>query len=157
LPSNPAVTCWLWGQYATVLGNTDGLPAINPPPIPTPAVAFTFAYDSIGVGLGFDCVTFKATNTGAETWESYSLTVTDTNLNVSGVNTSNNFYQYDQWCTLVDFTSFMWSGQTEPVNVTIVFPANPAGTYYNATLTLCTDRNLTGTCLTRTMSSMFPP
>jgi len=29
-------TCWLWGQYATVTGNTAGLPEYTPPPTPTP-------------------------------------------------------------------------------------------------------------------------
>lgn len=29
-------TCWLWGQYATVTGNIDGLPEYTPPPTPTP-------------------------------------------------------------------------------------------------------------------------
>jgi len=35
LPSNLAVTCWLWGQYATVTGDTSTLPVITPPPTPT--------------------------------------------------------------------------------------------------------------------------
>jgi hypothetical protein len=29
-------TCWLWGQYATVSGNTAGLPEYAAPPTPTP-------------------------------------------------------------------------------------------------------------------------
>lgn len=29
-------TCWLWGQYATAVGNTGALPVIQPPPTPTP-------------------------------------------------------------------------------------------------------------------------
>ena len=37
LPSNPEVTCWLWGQYAKVVGNTDKVTAYNPPPTPTMA------------------------------------------------------------------------------------------------------------------------
>jgi hypothetical protein len=28
--------CWLWGQYATVTGNTGNLPEIKPPPTPMP-------------------------------------------------------------------------------------------------------------------------
>jgi hypothetical protein len=31
-------TCWLWGQYATVEGDTSGLPEMTPPPTPTPAL-----------------------------------------------------------------------------------------------------------------------
>ncbi len=38
LPSSPSVTCWLWGQYATVVGNTVGLPVYTPPPTPTPTI-----------------------------------------------------------------------------------------------------------------------
>ncbi len=33
---NGSGTCWLWGQYATVTGNTLGLPEYAPPPTPTP-------------------------------------------------------------------------------------------------------------------------
>ena len=29
-------TCWLWGMYAVVSGNTSGLPEVPPPPMPTP-------------------------------------------------------------------------------------------------------------------------
>jgi uncharacterized protein YgiM (DUF1202 family) len=31
-----SATCWLWGQYATVEGNTANLPEMAPPPSPTP-------------------------------------------------------------------------------------------------------------------------
>jgi hypothetical protein len=31
-----SVTCWLWGQYASVEGNTANLPEMVPPPSPTP-------------------------------------------------------------------------------------------------------------------------
>lgn len=34
-PDKPGV-CWLWGQYATVVGETAGLPLYTPPPTPTP-------------------------------------------------------------------------------------------------------------------------
>ena len=36
-------TCWLWGQYATVTGNSAGLPEYTPPPTPTitPTPTFT--------------------------------------------------------------------------------------------------------------------
>jgi len=30
--------CWLWGQYATITGNTDNLPEMVPPPAPPTAV-----------------------------------------------------------------------------------------------------------------------
>jgi uncharacterized protein YraI len=33
--------CWLWGNYATVSGNTSNLPEYPPPPTPTPSVTPT--------------------------------------------------------------------------------------------------------------------
>jgi uncharacterized protein YgiM (DUF1202 family) len=35
-PDNPSQFCWLWGEYAQVVGNTAVLPAFTPPPSPTP-------------------------------------------------------------------------------------------------------------------------
>lgn len=32
-----SVTCWLWGEYATVDGDTANLPEMIPPPTPTPS------------------------------------------------------------------------------------------------------------------------
>ena len=34
-------TCWLWGQYATISGDTGGLPEMIPPPTPTPNATAT--------------------------------------------------------------------------------------------------------------------
>jgi hypothetical protein len=36
-------TCWLWGEYATVSGNTANLPEITVPPTPTPSPTPTLA------------------------------------------------------------------------------------------------------------------
>lgn len=33
-PGGNGATCWLWGQYATVIGDTSQLPQGNPPPLP---------------------------------------------------------------------------------------------------------------------------
>ena len=37
-PDNPTKTCWLWGQYASVAGNTASLAEISIPPTPTPVI-----------------------------------------------------------------------------------------------------------------------
>jgi len=39
---NGGGTCWLWGQYATVTGDTSGLQNVAIPPTPTPMVTPTF-------------------------------------------------------------------------------------------------------------------
>ena len=38
---NGAGTCWLWGQYATVTGDTSTLPTVAIPPTPTPTITPT--------------------------------------------------------------------------------------------------------------------
>jgi uncharacterized protein YgiM (DUF1202 family) len=35
------ITCWLWGEYATVVGDTNNLPEMVPPPTPTPSPTAT--------------------------------------------------------------------------------------------------------------------
>lgn len=37
-PDNPSKTCWLWGQYASVSGNTVSLAEVSIPATPTPAI-----------------------------------------------------------------------------------------------------------------------
>ena len=37
-PDNPSKTCWLWGQYASVAGNTASLAEVSVPPTPTPVI-----------------------------------------------------------------------------------------------------------------------
>ena len=37
-PNNPSKTCWLWGQYASVAGNTASLAEVSVPPTPTPVI-----------------------------------------------------------------------------------------------------------------------
>jgi hypothetical protein len=35
-PDNPSGFCWLWGEYAVVVGSFGSLPILTPPPSPTP-------------------------------------------------------------------------------------------------------------------------
>ncbi len=38
-PDVPGQTCWLWGQFATVIGDIGALPVLTPPPPPPPTAA----------------------------------------------------------------------------------------------------------------------
>jgi hypothetical protein len=55
-PESPGEFCWVWGEYATVSGNTAALPVYTPPPSPTatitlePAAATKAASGSGGSG-----------------------------------------------------------------------------------------------------------
>ena len=41
LPSDPQVTCWLWGQYATIIGDASKVAVVVAPPTPVPTLQST--------------------------------------------------------------------------------------------------------------------
>lgn len=155
LPSNPAITCWLWGYYAMVVGDTVGLPALDPPPTPTPASAFTFSYHFWGIGPGFQCLLFDVTNTGSTTWESYSISIHDTTHGDTGSGSGNEFINYDNWCgptlTLLDLTS----GETGTASGIMHMIHSPSGDHFEATLTLCSQNSLNGNCMVKSITFIF--
>ena len=81
--------CWLWGQYATPVGDTNLLPIFTPPPTPTPNPSFTVSFEGSDCGAGSCWLWFKINNIGSIAWESvlvyaenvdtsdYSVYVTD--------------------------------------------------------------------------------
>jgi hypothetical protein len=155
LPSNPAITCWLWGYYATVVGNTSGLTVYTPPPTPTPVPAFTFSYHFWGVGPGYQCLLFEVTNTGQSSWESYTLAVHDITHGDTGLKSSDDFTGYDTWCgpteTLLDLTP----GESGTASVKTYMVHDASGDHFDATLTLCSGNGQTGSCLTKSINFIF--
>jgi len=156
LPSDPDITCWLWGNYASVVGDTSSLPVYTPPPTPTPSAGFSFAYNWFGVGPGFQCIMFDVTNTGSLTWQSFSLTLE--NLSDGGAWTSFNdqFLTYDGWCMVTNNLQDLEPGEAGTASVLTFMPGSFAGDHYRAELKLCTADGLSGTCLTKTIDTNFP-
>ena len=62
-PNRPGEFCWLWGEYATALGDTTVLPVYTPRPRPTAALAFTLQFYDL-VTCGGTLAVFKVHNTG---------------------------------------------------------------------------------------------
>ena len=62
--------CWLWGQYATPVGDTSLIPIFTPPPTPTPNPDFTVSYEGSDCGAGSCWLWFKINNIGSIAWES---------------------------------------------------------------------------------------
>ena len=154
LPSNPSVTCWLWGEYATVVGNTSGLTIYTPPPTPTPAANFTVAYLGPFNCMGSFGFRFQITNNGSLTWESYQVVVTDANTSITTTYAKDDFTDVGTFCvitnTLVDLT---------PGEVGVsgnwgvgLFSYNPAGHNMSATFKLCTENGIAGTCLEKSIT-----
>ncbi|MFN8381119.1 MAG: hypothetical protein U0V02_04225 [Anaerolineales bacterium] len=97
---NGAGTCWLWGQYATVTGDTSALPTVAIPPTPTPTItptpkvtvtptsttALAPAAPSNASAVLLTCVTnnFVQTFTATFTWTDNSSNETGFNIYVNG-------------------------------------------------------------------------
>jgi len=152
MPSNPARTCWLWGRYASLSGNWEALPIIEPPPTPTPAPSFSLSYDSWGVGPGYQCFMFDVKNTGSVAWESYTITLENSAHGTMVTGTSDEFTGYDSWCGSTGSRSDLAPGETGTASVQTSLAYNPAGEIFDVTLKLCSDDGLGGTCKSKTTS-----
>lgn len=151
-PSNPANSCWLWGNYATVTGDWSALPVIPAPPTPTPAPSFAFSYDFWGVGPGYQCFKFDVRNTGSVIWESYTITLHNTAHGTTATGSGNEFISYDNWCVSTGSESDLMPGETGMASVITILAYNPAGEAFDATLKLCSENGLGGTCVSQTVN-----
>lgn len=144
---NRSGTCWLWGEYATVTGDTSALPVLVPPPTPTLAPGFTaeFALLEACPGTGF-WVDLELENSGGTTYRSIAMTVR--NLNNGEVTTfySDDFTdRYD--CDTTETFDTLPAGDERLVS-SPYFNNNPKGSEMRATVTLCSNTGQSGTCST---------
>jgi YD repeat-containing protein len=149
LPSNVAITCWLWGYYATVTGDTTGLIVYSPPPTPTPSAGFTLTFlNSITCGgvVGFK---YRLVNIGSVTWESYRVVTYDATTGTTTTFTWDSFMNVINCVDpVIEVNSLEAGGVGETGNWGMgVLTYNPAGHNITATFTLCSLDGLTGQCL----------
>jgi hypothetical protein len=151
-PGTPSLTCWLWGQYATLSGSAAGVPVIDTPPTPTPTPDFSFSYRFWGVGPGYQCIYFDVTDTGGTTWQSYTLNLLNVTQAVSGSRITNTFIRYDDWCLPVETLQDLTPGESGTASVVMHMPAAFTGNTFNASLTLCSGDDQTGFCVTKALT-----
>jgi hypothetical protein len=152
-PGNPAKTCWLWSQYATISGNGQALPVIDPPPTPTPAVTFSAAYVEMITCMGEYGFTFKISNPGSLTWESIKAVVTDTVTTTSKTHTRDSFKRFSG-CTVASEDLNLEPGETGYATTVVPgqFGYNPSGHAMTAVITVCSKDALAGKCQSKTLS-----
>ncbi len=154
LPSNPAVTCWLWGFYATVVGETASLTVYTPPPTPTPAAGVSIAFTH-----AFECedayyFRFQLDNTGSETWESFYIVITDTTTSVTTEDWDNVFRNFTTCAATTDNSDNLEPGDRVFAGNfnTGGFNYNPTGHNLTATITLFSEEGSTGRSMTKSIS-----
>jgi len=145
-PNNPSLYCWMWGFYATG-ANLQNVPVMTPPPTPTPGPVPDFSAEYVDTGKCIGWYSrFNLTNTGAFTFKSSSVQVTDTVSNDTQVKTLNGFQGVDS-CIATPITSELKSG--EAFIVTAPVPSVTPGSHkYSASIILCTELDQSGQCVT---------
>lgn len=144
-PDVPNGFCWLWGEYATLAGNTLVLPIFTPPPTPTPVPAFVAEYYGLESCSGW-WVEVKLENTGGLTFRSILMSVADPVTNTTVSISENNFTNVNG-CNASDSRTTMAPGEKLIVS-SPVFGYDPTGHKLRATVTLCSDVGVKGMCVT---------
>lgn len=148
-PDAPGGYCWLWGEYASLVGNTETLPVFTPPPTPTPVPAFEVEYDNLESCSGKWWVEFKLKNTGGITFRSISLQVADADTNALVAISDDDFINYNG-CTASESRKALGAGETLILSAPS-FVYDPSGHKLRASMTLCSDDGVKGICLTKAL------
>lgn len=145
-PDESLVECWLWGRYATPVGETTALPVFTPPPTPTPSLNFSVSFEGSDCGAGSCWMWFKITNTGGLPLESVRTYVKNTVTKDDATQKANVFKTgvagSDVSQAAVGAAVFTHSGQLP----------NPGGDKLKAELTVCSKDGLGGVCMTKNLT-----
>ncbi|MBM3151623.1 MAG: SH3 domain-containing protein [Chloroflexi bacterium] len=159
-PDNPTGFCWVWGQYATVTGNSGALPVFTPMPTPTftltptPPIDYTVTYLSMISCAGTYAFRFNVKNIGTLLWDSIRIVATDNTTSTTTTHTLDSFRSYSDGCPLEMDQNDLAPGESGFVANASPghFGYNPAGHSITAVFTLCSQNGLLGTCLSKTIN-----
>jgi len=136
--------CWLWGEYATIVGNFSVLPIFTPPPTPTPVPAFEPSFKKLETCSGSWWVDLELKNTGTVTFKSVSITLRDITTGAVVGLVTDGFTDRDG-CVNSTVKDNLNPGGAHIVSLT-PFVYDPTGHELRATITLCTDKGNKGSC-----------
>lgn len=154
-PDAPSGACWLWGRYATPLGDTASLPVFTPPPTPTytptwtptaPALDYQVTYDGkANCGGGDYMLNYRITNIGSVTLESWRTSGTDhTGGTLPGFRTGNTFQEIGGFCLVTSSQQALNPGESHFVMAP--FQGDPAGHDLTIKVQICSQNGLVGNC-----------
>lgn len=138
--------CWVWGEYASLVGDPSVLPVYTPPPTPTPIPAFEASYDGLETCVGW-WVDIRLSNTGAVSFKSVSITLRDTTNDVP-LSMSTDGFTNNDGCLGSTTKDNLHPGGTHTVSMP-AFNYDPTGHKVRATVTVCSEKSLKGVCLSQ--------
>jgi hypothetical protein len=141
--------CWVWGEYATVSGNTLPLLYLSPPP--PPSSSFAASFEKLQT-CGPYWVDFNLTNKSGALFKSISIILTDAETKpVTVVSLQTNGFTKNEGCGTPTKSETLIAGGTLTASSAPI-GYNPSGHKLNAKITLCTLVNQTGTCVTQELN-----
>ena len=149
-PDSGPEFCWLWGEYATLIGNTGALPIYTPPPTPTPAPDFDAIYVGRDTCTGGWWMEFELKNIGGIPFNSIALTVRDTDTDLVLSLYADGFTDKGGCSNSVKRDNLN-PGDTRIVS-SPTFSYDPAGHEIRATVTVCSGLGQTGICISKVIS-----
>jgi hypothetical protein len=151
IPGREGQYCWVWGNNVNVEGDTSGVQVVTPPPIPitptfteSPDVRFDPSFDNVHECGGDPHAIFELDNIGDVDFESMRLEIVDIDEDDEIFDSSSDapFMGSGSECppggdTFADGKTFWVGGNIEDGD----------DGEFEATITLCTDDDLDGTCV----------
>jgi hypothetical protein len=157
--------CWIWGKYATIVGDTNDLPLYTPPPTPTatmtsaatitPTMAatkkaspgsFVISYDHTDTCSPNWWTDFRLRNNGSISFESFKITVKDMSNGGAVFEKSSGIFTDFAGCSTLSEKDVL-----DPVDILLfsgpTFSYDPGGHLLRILLSLCTNGNQKGTCI----------
>ena len=157
--SKPGKFCWVWRDTTQVEGDISGLSIIKPPPTPTftvtPGAVFSVSYSTVHDCGGIPTAIFQVDDVGGSTLESLNLTIEDLTASVTlfgPVSSDAPFMGAPGECP--PGGDVLKIGKTLYVGGAI--GAAPSGNAERATIRLCTEDGLGGTCIEKTVDFTIP-
>lgn len=144
--------CWVWGEYATISSSLFALPVLMPPPTPSPTLTETPvpSFDMEFIGY-IKCAGWRIkiliTNTSAQSFKSAKVVVKDEVTEVELTADLEDFTELNN-CQPTATKDMIKSGETFLIS-SPQFDTNPRNHQFRAFITLCTEKQQSGGCITR--------
>jgi hypothetical protein len=162
IPDRPGQYCWVWGNNVHVEGDASGAQVVAPPPVPItptftpkPDVRFDPSFHSVHDCDGEPFAIFEIDNIGEEDFESMSLKIEDTDDEevIYEASSDEPFMDSADLCPddgddSLDDGDVAWIGGD--------IDDGESGNDAEATITLCTEEGLKGTCVSDDVDFVIP-
>jgi len=147
-PEKPEEGCWILENNVTVSGDLTPLPAFTPPPTPTPSPDFTVKFKKFDDCKGPFAV-FEVVNTGGFQFRSAYVRVTNLRTGDKEENSLNAF-DLVVGCVVAQNIVPLKPGGTGYLQ-SDKFRKSPGGDKLRAVFHLCTEQNLKGACVDKSL------